>query len=161
MSDRTDSIHSLQRAARSQGRREASMRVQEPRPSRGWTFSAGAGVGSAARRGALAARDAAHYHALRAAELFGDLPQRTRRIAAGAGGATVLLVVVLTATAGADSDTQSSGTRAAKHRPRPPLLLPGHAAPGRTRRSSAPRAPIASTDARATTSCWQVRAATC
>ena len=110
MSDRTDTIHSLQRAARSEGRREASQRAQEPRPTRRWPVA-----GDSLRRGGLAARDAAHFHVLRAAELFGELPQRTRRAAAGVGVATLLLVVVLTATAGADADktTSARGTTGA------------------------------------------------
>lgn len=104
MSDRTDTIHSLQRAARSEGRREASLRVQESRPARR-RWAAGATV----RRTTLAARDTAHYHVLRLGERFSELPARTRRTAAGASAATLLLIVVLTATAGADADKQDRG----------------------------------------------------
>jgi hypothetical protein len=106
MSDRTDSIHALQRAARSHGRREAATRAHEPSPRR-------RGPGASIRSAALAARDGAHYHVLRAGELLADLPQRTRRIAAGAGAATLLLVVVLTATAGADADKRDAATASA------------------------------------------------
>lgn len=106
MSDRTESIHSLQRAARSEGRREASLRIREPQPRRRLPVSTGL------RRAAARVRDDAHYHVLRAGELFAELPQRTRRVAAGAGAATVLLIVVLTATAGADSNKQRTSSRA-------------------------------------------------
>ncbi len=106
MSDRTDSIHSLQRAARSEGRREASLRVQEPRRER----RRPSGL-ETVRRAALAGRDAVHFHALRAGELFGALPQRARRATIGVGSATLLLIVVLTATAGADSDDSRGVTK--------------------------------------------------
>ena len=99
MSDRTDTIHALQRAARTEGRRDASLHAPEPqrRPAR----TSASSDASALRRGAAATRDTAHFHALRTVELFGALPQRTRRIASGSVAATMLLVVVLTATAGA------------------------------------------------------------
>ena len=102
MSDRTDTIHSLQRAARSEGRREAALRVREPRPERRGPIPAGV------RRGAVAARDFGHFWALRAGEAFLSLPERTRRIAVGTTSVSaLLLVVVLTATAGADGDDRA------------------------------------------------------
>lgn len=107
MSDRTDSIRALQRAARTEGRRDATLRDREPRSAR--APSAGDGL----RRVTAAVRDAAHYYVLRAGELLDEFPPRNRRIASGAAAATILLVVVLTATAGAGGNGKAAPTRAA------------------------------------------------
>ncbi len=106
MSDRTDSIHALQRAARSEGRSDLR-RTPEPRTTRRLLSTDGV------RRATAVLRDGAHYHGLRLVELFGALPQRTRRVAAGSGAATMLLIVVLTATAGADDEGRQAATRTA------------------------------------------------
>ncbi len=103
MSDHTDSIQALQRAARTAGRREASARIRDARERRSSWLRV------------KDVRDAVHFRALRASELIAAMPSRHRRIAVGAGGVTVLLVAVLTATAGAGAGGDQPASRASAH----------------------------------------------